>query len=239
MNHIAVRKISLSIASVSFGVLTAVMLIYSAIYGSVHTTALSDQPMVSQLAETASQKLSLPIPISCTTLVVEDLAAYDGAFYEDGSGREVCNVAALMLRNTGEELVPYAHVVIHTTDQSYVFDGFMIPPGAAVLIPEKNARKLSSIAVESCFGWSTVMRQDDRYAISVSETGMNELAVTNLSGEQIHSLTLYHKTYLDDWGFYMGGRAVETLVGPISPGQTVTVHPEYYASGYSKVVYYE
>lgn len=237
MNHIAVRRLSLSIASVCFGVLTAMMLLCSVVYDG--KPALASQSGDPSVVEYTAPTLSFPIPISCTTLVVEDLAAYDGAFFEDGTGREVCNVAALMLRNTSERIVPYAHVVLHSTDCTYVFDGFMIPAGASVLIPEKNARKLSSIAVEDCFGWSTVMADSRQYAISVSESGMDKLAVTNLSESPIHDLTLYHKTYLDEWGFYMGGRAVETTVEIILPGQTVVVHPKQYAAGYSKVVYYE
>lgn len=239
MNHIAVRRISLSAASVSFGVLTAIVLLYSVFGGNYDRFTVAEQPMVSQLVETTAQKLSFPVSISCTTLVVEDLAAYDGAFYEDGSGREVRNVAALMLRNTGEELIPYAHVVLHSVDSSYVFEGYMIPAGAAVLIPEKNARQLSSIEVRRCFGWATVLPENNRNTVSVSESGMNEILVTNRSESPIYNMTIYHKTYLDEWGFYMGGKAFETQVGSIVPGQTVTVYPDYYVSGYSKIVYYE
>ena len=237
MNQIAARRLSLSIASVCFGVLTALMLLCSVVYDG--KPALASQSGDPSVVEYTAQTLSFPIPISCTTLVVEDLAAYDGAFFEDGTGREVFNVAALMLRNTSDQLVPYAHVVIHSTDCTYVFDGFMIPAGAAALIPEKNAQKLSSIAIEDCFGWSTVMEDSRQYAISVSESGMDKLSVTNLSDAPIQNLTLYHKTYLEEWGFYMGGRAAETTIERILPGQTVVVYPKQYAAGYSKVVYYE
>ena len=238
MNHVLIRRISLTAASASFCVLTAVLLVFSAVYSQI-SPAVANEVVAFNPAESDAKPLSFPIPISCTSLVVEDLAAYDGPFYEDESGREVCNVAALMLRNAGDQIVPYAHVVLHSADGTYVFDGFMIPSGATVLIPEKNARKLSSIIVENCFGWSTVLQENDRYDISVTQTGSKELTVTNCSDVQIHDLILYHKTFLEDFGFYMGGRAFETQIESIAPGQTVTVCPEFYAVGYSEVIYFE
>lgn len=239
MDHIIVRRLSLCIASISFGALMAMLLMCSAVYGCKNTTEHGGQAREASTIDLNSHTLSFPIPISCTTLVIENLASYDGAFYGNGTEEEVYHTAAVMLRNTGENMVPYAHVVIHSTDYTYVFEGFMIPGGASVLIPEKYARKLSSTAVKNCFGWSTVMQDAEHYPISILESGMDELSVTNLSDFPIYNLTIYHKTYLNEWGFYMGGEAVETVVEQILPGQTVMVYPEQYAAGYSKVVYYE
>lgn len=237
MTHIAVRRIALTVASVSFSLLTALVLIVSAAYGdTVTVAAVSKAPS----HVTDGETVEFPFSISCTSLVVEAVAGYDGPFYEDGTGREVLNTAAVLLRNTGAEVIPYAHVILRTNSASYIFDGFLIPAGAAVLIPEKYASPyVSAEMITSCFGWATVMKYPDAYALTIEEEGMGQLLITNHGDADVRNLTLYHKTYLQENDLYIGGIAFETRVEHIGAGETALICPQNYAAGYSKVVYYE
>lgn len=237
MNHITVRRMALTVASISFSLLTALILIVSAASSenmiSVESVILSDSIVIEPY-------VSFPYNISCTSLVVENISSYDGPFYEDGSGREVLNTAAILLRNTGKEMVPYAHIILRTESTSYIFDGYMIPPGAAVLIPEKYALPfIYQEQIISCFGWSTILPQSDAYEIDIEEVGAGELRITNLSGSEISNLTLYHRTYLWENDLYIGGTVFVSRIDRIAIGETVDFTPQNYASGYSKVVYYE
>ena len=236
MTHIAVRRLALSAAAVSFSFLTALVLYVSAAY----TEDAGVFGEVAQLTFSQEAAVQFPYQISCTDLVVEQTASYDGPFYEDGTGREVLGVASILLRNTSSEMIPYAHVVLRTDTASYIFDCFWLPAGAAVLIPEKYALSWESQAqVISCFGWSTVTAEKNPCEISVEDVDMGKLCVRNLSGGEIRNLTLYHKTYLRENDMYIGGAVFETRIDSIGAGENVIISPRYYASGYSKIVYYE
>lgn len=237
MNHIAVRRMALTVASISFSLLTALILIVSA---ASSESLISVEPVILSDSIVIEPNVSFPYNISCTSLMVENISSYDGPFYEDGSGREVLNTAAILLRNTGKEMVPYAHIILRTKSASYIFDGYMIPPGAAVLIPEKYALPfISQEQIISCFGWSTILPQSDAYDIAVEEVGMGEIKVTNLSDNEISNLKLYHKTYLPENNLYIGGAAFVSRIDCINVGETVVISPKHFVTGYSRIIYYE
>ena len=236
MSHIAVRRAALMAASISFSVLAALVLVVSAVCAEGGILFQSDIPV----ANIQPQEMSFPYAISCTSLVVDTVASYDGLFYEDGSGREVLGAAAILLRNTSEELIPYCHIVLHTDSESYIFEGFLIPGGTAVLIPEKTARPyLQQEKVTGCAGWSTVLQGERGEAVSVKEGTKGQIKVENLSDSSIQELTIYHKTYLQESDIYVGGRAFESKISSIGARETVTFQPINYAPYYSKIVYYE
>lgn len=237
MTHIAVRRWALGVASVSFSLLTALVLVVSAAYSD---GLMAEKQTAGTEVYLEQSGVSFPYAISCTALVVEHVSSYDGPFYEDGSGREVFNTAAILVRNTGSSMIPYAHIILRTQNTSYIFDGYLLAPGASVLIPEKYALPyIPPKEVISCFGWATVMQQAQTYSITIEEIGMGELCVTNLSGSQLTNLTLYHKTYLPKEDLYIGGAAFVSRIDRIDAGESIVLSPNHYAAGYSKIIYYE
>lgn len=232
MNHIALRRFALAAASVSLGTLTALVLIGSTVVGNA-------QSLQDQASETVLQDQMEAVPISCTPLVIQQLAVYDGKFMEDGSDQEVVNVAAIMLHNSADRIVPYAYVKVYTENCQYTFNAYMIPPRSSVLVPEETGQKLKGSEIVRVFGWTTVKEEREEPRLEIEEVGMGCLSITNRSGSKLHNLTLYHRTYIPDGSFYMGGRAFKTEVPYIAPESTVYIYPENYASGYSEVVYYE
>lgn len=222
-------------ASISIGTLTCLVLIGISIAGNL--TQVSAQAISHN--EKKTQEQITPISISCTPLVIKNLSSYDGNFIEDGSGREVQNVAAIMLYNSRDSVVPYAFITLYTEHCRYTFNAYMIPPKSSVLVPEENAQKLTETDIVRSFGWTTAKQEIRQHSLSIQEDGMCCLRVTNQSGSKIHNLTIYHRTYISEGDFYMGGKAFETQISYIAPGNTVTIYPDNYASGYSKVVYFE
>lgn len=227
MNQVVLRKIAISVAAISLGCFMAVLLLCSVV--------LNDP--VRCYADSFSASCGVEgIRISCTPLIVESIASYDGAFYEDGSGREVMGVAAIMLRNSSDETVPYANVIVYTENCRYEFEATMIPPGAAVLIPERNALILSEQKIKRCFGWMTVLQSKLPQDIKIE---MSEgFTVTNQGPKTIRNLIVYHRTYIADGDFYMGGRAFETKIKRIAPAQCISVMADNFALGYSEIVWY-
>lgn len=232
MNHVFIRKLALTLASVSFSSVTALAMLCSVVYGE-------EIKEVRKIEESITICDTEEHPISCTSLVIENLAAYDGAFYEDGSGREVLDVAALMVRNDSNRVIPYAHITVETKDASYIFDATMLPPNARVLIPEKNGQKLRDSEIIDYFGWNTVKDKSSEIGVRVYDSKQQGVSLYNISGNSMENLTVFYRTYFEDGDFYMGGKAFTAVITQIDAGESIDIIPKYYASGYSKVIYIE
>ena len=235
MNHVKLRRIALTAASVSMSVLTALVLIGSSIDAKVSAQSI----LVKEVDYTQSQEKNAPVAISCTPLIIQKMASYDGKFIEDGSGRQVQDVAAIVLFNNRDTIVPYAFVTVYTDHCRYTFSAYMIPPKSSVLVPEENGQKLTETGIVRTFGWTTVARNQNQIRLSFEEVGMNCLRVTNQTGSKVKNVVLYHRTYMSENDLYIGGKAFETKISYIAPGESVLVYPDNYASGYSKIVYFE
>ncbi len=240
MNHIKLRRFALSAAAISFGLLAVIVMLWIT---AEHYSASAEQDLQSdqtrQLAKDITAMEDLPIEISCTPLVVRQLAGYDGKFFEDGSGREVMDVAAVMLYNSSDRLIPYAYLTVYTENCQYTFDAYMLPPKSSVLVPDRSAQKLTETDITDTFGWTTVKNEAQRPALEIREQGMGSLRIQNLSGKKLRDLTVYYRTYISDGDFYLGGKVFQTQVEEIPPGETAVIFPVNYASGYSKVIFYE
>ena len=232
MNHIFIRKLALTLASVSFSTVTALAMLCSVVYGEEIKESKKAEESIT-VCDTEE------LPISCTSLVIENLAAYDGAFYEDGSGREVLDVAALMVRNDSNRVIPYAHITVETKDASYIFDATMLPPNARVLIPEKSGQKMEDSQIIDYFGWNTVKDKSSEIGVRIYDSKQRGISLYNISGKSMEDLTVFYRTYIEDGDFYMGGIAFSTVITQIAAGEHVDILPKYYAYGYSKVVLVE
>ncbi len=230
VNQVKLRKIALSIASISAGGFLAALLLCSVcINAQVYCYAESP--------ESAQNRVSAEgIRISCTPLVVENMAYYDGVFYEDGSGREVVGVAAVLLRNCSDATVPFASMVVYTENCRYEFEATMLPPDSTVLIPEMNGALLTEKDIVRCFGWVTVPKDTPPEGITV--TAAQHITVANLSSVTVENLLVYYRTYLREEDVYLGGMSFILKAPAMAPGETVTLFPDCYAPGYSRVVWY-
>ncbi len=231
MTHIVVRKFALALASFSFFMAASVLMLCTTVYGETpELPRKRNAPMTAQPSE---------YPISCTNLVIEHLAAYDGVFWEDGSGRQVEGVAALMVRNQGKRTVPYAHITVTTRDADFIFDATMLPPGGRVLIPEREGKLLGDSKIVEYFGWNTVKPTGQELSLEIWESKEPGIRLQNISNEKTPQFTVFYRTYMEEENFYMGGKAFETTLPEIDAGAWVDILPKNYAPGYSKVVYME
>ena len=243
MEHVRLRRIALLTAGISFGILTVLVLFCNSkgilrlsVKGYEYDVPAMQQNIVLNLPET---EISFPCKIEGTDLVAESLFTYDGPFHEDGSGREVLNVAALKVYNADTEMTLYALIEVRVGGTVYTFEATRIPPNTSVLIPEKKGQRYISADITGCSGWSIEKAYTMDPDVLITEAGEGTLAVTNNSGEDLKALNVYHKTYLKDEDLYVGGMAFRTLVLDLKAGQTVFITPEYYASGSSRILYYE
>ena len=181
--------------------------------------------------------LTLPYQIPGTTLTAERIAAYEGPYLEDCTGDEVVNVAALVLRNTGQAGVESAQVILYWGDEQYIFEADTIPAGQSVLVLEKSRSAYAHRSYTDCIGWQTQAEGDwtaYKY-LTVEEVGQGTLAVTNISDSELTNIHLYYKSYLSPPGIYVGGITYKVRIRKLEPGQTLQINPPYYARGYSRV----
>lgn len=222
MNWVYMRRMALICASAAFGVLTCLMIVVG-----------------STPRENIQQGMIMPYNISCTSISVNRLVSYDGPFYEDGTGREVMNIAALEICNFGDVVIPYACIMVSAGGEQYTFQATMIPVDTPVLVQESNAQPYFTDNIDSIFGWNTVRKCKIKPPVTVEETAMAELSVTNDSANVLKGLKVYYRTYYSEGNVYCGGKAFSVCIDSILPGETKKLYPEHYVSGYSRIVCYE
>jgi hypothetical protein len=234
MIHVQIRRIALGAAAVSLSGLTALILCLNACSMPVLPV---DAPRETEHQQSQTAVWQWPGEVTGTKLLLHNLAIYDGPFYEDGTGREVLNVAAIVMENSGNTMISFAQLKLRTETGIYEFEAMMIPPHAKVLVPEKNATAYKDSVVLNCQGWTVDARDMPAYPITVMPMSIGTVRVLNLSDTPLADLHLYHRTYLAESDLFVGGVVFETVIPSIAAKSFTEVRPAYYAGGYSEIVY--
>ncbi len=182
-------------------------------------------------------KVELPCRVEGTALIASQLVMYEGPFLETGGDVPVSDITALILYNSGDKEISQAEVVL-TGEEELTFFASHIMPGARVLVLEKNAISWQEWNISACDGW---VNEDAGQALpqetlQIVEAGIGTVVVTNISREKMTDVWLFHKNYLKDGDLYIGGITYLTQLGSLEAGQSVTVEPAHYASGYSRII---
>ena len=72
--------------------------------------------------------------------------------------------------------------------------------------------------------------------VSIRETGLGTLEVTNLTQQDLEGIRIYYKHHEGASDLYVGGITYSTVIPDLEPGQTRSVTPYRYAVGYAQVV---
>lgn len=195
------------------------------------------EPQAEQVG-TKDDPAGFPFALEYTSLVARKLIAYDGAYLEDGSEEAVEEIAALVLENTGTTGIEYAQIILMQNGQELSFDATYIPPKSTVLLLEENKRPYSGATVTACRCRTVIPGVFDRAqrSISIKETGMCTLEVTNLTGEKMNCVRVFYKHHEGENDLYVGGITYSAVIPDLEPGQTRSITPYRYASGYAQVV---
>ena len=87
---------------------------------------------------TKTEPLKFPLELENSTMVAEEIVCYQGAFWEDGSGEQVDNVAGLMLYNPTDRLIEFAAFALKEKEKTLYFFVHHLPPKSRCLVLEKN-----------------------------------------------------------------------------------------------------
>lgn len=240
------RRCALLMLGMALSMLAAVLLLFSIqnTYSSAASVAETTAPHghldveMQDVLAAPTEGITLPMSISGTTLVAQRLATYDGPFLEDGSGQEVVNIAALVVYNAGDREVLQAGITLQWEEVTLCFYGENIPPGKAVLLLERNRRNCTQNEFTACSGWQVFAREtrEPTAYLEIVDTAMDAVTITNSTGDTLHDVRLYYKSWLSPPDIYVGGISREVSVSVLQPGESATLYPPYYARGYTKFV---
>lgn len=236
MSHTAVRRVALTSFAVNIFCLMTVILAASVIHPPYRLPVSSTSGTPVNIPE-ETDPFDLPMKIDCTSLTVRTMAIYDGPFYEDGSGQEVADVAALIVSNDSDALIPYANIVVDTENDRLVFHAHMLPPKSVTLVPESSAKPYAPENIVNLYAWHTVKQEQTNGQIRITEQDDVTLRIENHSGKDLQDLTVYFKKYID--GVYIGGKPFEFVIPSLEENDSIAVSPAYYVRGYSQVLFYE
>lgn len=157
-------------------------------------------------------------------LVCMEYSRYSGPFPEDGSGRNVENVAAMRVHNSSDKFLDYAVIRAWVGSQQGTFRVTGLPPGGTVWVLEQEGLTLTpgerfvATDCEDYFFREDAVYSSDKLSV---ETEGNSLTVTNRSDVTLKNVCTYYKTVHGD-GNYFGGISYLLEFGELAPGQTVT-----------------
>lgn len=219
------------------------MLVIMSLFGSIAMVYLLAQHSSRILnpeppKETEEAFFELPFSIRQTGLVAEAMVCYEGVFMEDNTASDICNVAALMIKNAGGSGVTDGIVMVWQGGRELRFEVSQLPPGSAVLVLEREAQAYSREPLEACQGWAVCEETgwDIGSYIAIEEIAPGGVTVTNIREEMLCGVRLYYKTEYPEGGFYLGGITYELELGTLEPGQTVELYPEHYCCGSSRIL---
>lgn len=182
--------------------------------------------------------LYFPYSVPGSDLVIEKIFSYDGPFLEDGSDKEVTNVAAITLTNTGKDYAEYAEITFHRDDTQLKFVASALEPGGSMIVLEANGNAFSDGTYSNCVANIATAEEftlsDDRVRVEEREEG--GLTVTNLTQTDIPSIRIFYKFYKYDTNVYIGGITYTSKVTDLAAGGSCVVTPSHYLKGYSKII---
>lgn len=182
--------------------------------------------------------LQMPYSIPETSLEIQQIGKYSGPFLEDGSDEPQTSVTAILVKNNSGKDTQYAEIVFKVNDSDTAeFTLSTIPPGASVLVMEKNKRTFSQSDIYDFEDAAYVeMDSPDLLEDKIKVTGENgRLTVENLTKENLGMVYVRYK-YLFTDGTYQGGITYETKFESVGPNDIVQKDAPHYSSDTSKIL---
>lgn len=166
-----------------------------------------------------------------SSLTIQRIQGYTGIFIEDGSDKEVKNVAAIQVKNTSSKAVEYAEIELYNGKKKLVFAVSTLPANSSAVVMEKNKTTFSS-SKGVTYGKTTVAYADKlekSSAVSCTKVENNGIKVSNKSGKDIPCVRIFYK-YKSDDGYYVGGITYTAKVEDLKAGKSQTVYPSHFDS---------
>ena len=171
------------------------------------------------------------------SLTIQRINGYSGMFIEDGSDKEVKNVAAIQVKNTSKQVVEYAKIELYNGDKKLVFEVSTLPANSSAVVMEKSKTTFDS-SKNVTYGKSTVAYTDKLEKssdIKYKVLDNNGIEITNKSKKDIGCVRVFYK-YKSEEGYYVGGITYVAKVNNLKAGTSETIYPSHFATDGGQVM---
>lgn len=171
------------------------------------------------------------------SLTIQRINGYSGIFIEDGSDKEVKNVAAIQVKNTSKQVVEYAKIELYNGDKKLVFEVSTLPANSSAVVMEKSKTTFDS-SKNVTYGKSTVAYTDKLEKssdIKYKVLDNNGIEITNKSKKDIGCVRVFYK-YKSEEGYYVGGITYVAKVNNLKAGTSETIYPSHFATDGGQVM---
>lgn len=199
--------------------------------GTVQAQVSGEEPKVYFLYDTF-----YPRSVMGTELLAVRALEYDGPFWEDGTNEQVSGVAALVVENQGGLMVTGGAVILEMGKDRMVFELSYLPPGATVLVLEKDRRPYCRESPVTCYGWTKEEYPEDPGLVSVGSTGLDSMTVTNHTGSTVAGVQVHYKNYDPATGMFLGGITYCVTQTDLMPREVRQLNPQNFSARESRIV---
>ena len=180
--------------------------------------------------------MPFPWDVENTHIRALQMVRYEGPFWESHEDEEVVDVAALLVENTGG-FIDQGAVVLEWENKRMVFEVYDVPPGARVLVLEKDKQLFNPQTPTGCYGWETESYPEDIGFVTAEDAGGMYIAVTNPTDGIVPVAEICYRSCDPGSGMYIGGASYRVEVRDLQPGERRIISPYHYASGSSEILY--
>lgn len=169
-------------------------------------------------------------------LVAEKMLAFDGPFWEDGSGEAVSGVAGLMLSNTGSRMIEFGAITVEQGGRMLHFFVYDLPPGSRCLVAEWQRQSFSEEVPQGCrvgilrWGYQELSREEVNYV------GTDDVLTVVNRTPRTQNILVRYKRYDKEGDYFLGGMAYSAHFFGAEPQTPKTLAPEHYHAGKVRVV---
>lgn len=199
----------------------------------VFTGCAQDQPSDPQRESTA-------VVSGEDELICLEYSRFSGAFPEDGTGRQVSSVAAILVKNNSSKFLDYARIECSIgEDRTGIFKLTGLPAGQSAWVLEQSGMTIvegEHFQAKPCTDYafrSDAVTRTDKFDVQVSG---NTVTVTNRSRETLENVCVYYKILHED-GNYFGGITYMLTFGTLPPGQATQKQSGYFGDS-TRIVRY-
>ena len=177
------------------------------------------------------KKVSSNFKVDDAAITIQRINGYSGIFIEDGSDKEVTNVAAIEVKNTSNKPLEFAQIQLYNGSKKLVFDVSTLPANSSAVVMEKNKASFNS-SKGVTYGGTTagyINSLEKASSIKCKKVKNNGIEVTNTSSKNIPCVRVFYK-YKSSEGYYVGGITYTAKVEDLKAGASQTIYPSHFAS---------
>ena len=177
------------------------------------------------------KKVSSNFKVDDADITIQRVNSYSGIFIEDGSDKEVKNVAAIEVKNTSNKPLEFAQIQLYNGSKKLVFDVSTLPANSSAVVMEKNKASFNS-SKGVTYGGTTagyINSLEKASSIKCKKVKNNGIEVTNTSSKNIPCVRVFYK-YKSSEGYYVGGITYTAKVKDLKAGASQTIYPSHFAS---------